>query len=169
MSDYAARLRPVALADDYAVVAFQRQAACTRYGRVHVVVARRCKIYVRAARGERNSAARIFRSSCSRSLEIASGHYGRLLANPPPGAPYRAPLCPLSPSFSFFPSPSPFLTAAFFPFVPLPAIVGPFSRSRLCRFLSVLSRLLYPLLRDQTRGPRWYAAQWRRRRRVVPR
>lgn len=45
---------------------------------------------------------------------------------------------------------------------------GPFSCSRLCRFLSVLSRLLYPLLRNQTRGPRWYAAQWRSRRRVVP-
>lgn len=134
---------------------------------VHVVAARRrCKIRAHS-NGERNSAARIFRSSCSRSLEIASGHYGRLLTNPPP--PYRALLCPLSLSLSF----SSFLRRLrFSPLLSFPSCLfslsWPLPVLCLCRFLSVLSRLLYPLLRNQTRGPRWYAAQWRSPRRCRP-
>lgn len=74
---------------------------------------------------------------------------------------YRAPLYPLSLSLSLF---------SFTVFVSLRCFLslrasflyrGPLPVLRLCRFLSVLSRLLYPLLRYQTWGPRWYAAQWR--------
>lgn len=110
----------------------------------NVVAARCCKIA--CGYGERNSTAQIFHSSCSRSLEIASGHYGRLLVSSP--YQHRAPFYSLvlfSPYLSFLLDVSHLFLCrsfAFFLFVPLPSLTSPHPAFCLFRFLSVCSRLL---------------------------
>lgn len=158
------RLRPVALAAGYAVAAFQRQADKRRG---YTSSQRGVTKYVRAAtaRGTRRRgyfAAAVAARSRSRQAIMAA------FLQIPPSAVSGPAL--LSLSLSFFPfflrrlrfsPPLSFPSCLFLLSRPLPVL-------RLCCFLSVLSRLLYPLLRNQTRGPRWYAAQWRRRRRCRP-
>lgn len=111
---------------------------------------RRCKIRARG-NGERNAAARIFRSSCSRSLEIASGHYGRLFLLISPLLPVSGPT-PLSPSLDLSPFASVFVvsspcTSSLYPTPLFPVLrslsvsIRPF-RPRL--FLSVCPRLYPP-------------------------
>lgn len=111
--------------------------------------------YVARSNGERNSAARIFRSSCSRSLEIASGHYGRLLTSLPTsiGPQFCSFFLSLSFFFFFLSSDSIFPSLLrFLSLCPSTFCTFPFLVLRLCRFLSIRSRLFYPSPRYQSRG-----------------
>jgi len=135
------------------------QAACTRHGAY--TSQRGVAKYVRAATARGTRWREYFAAAVaarSRSRQVIMAAFLQI-----PLCQYRISLCPLCLSFSLFPSLSPSFSRRFLSFR-ASSLYPPLPVLRLCRFLSILSRLLYPLLCYQTQDPRWYAMQWRSRR-----